>query len=166
MDSDFTIHAVSGMDNSHQSFNNRELTEEEQKQVAEMKKRDREVRAHEQAHLTAAGSLAMGGAKYEYEVGPDGKRYVVAGSVSIDTKEVPNNPEATLQKARKIQRAALAPQDPSPQDRRVAAEAKQMEIKAQQEVQAERAESLQAGYTQTGEAKDLGNSTATFSIVV
>lgn len=166
MDTDFSIYAISVMHTGSNSFHNRELTEEEQKQVAEMKKRDREVRAHEQAHLAAAGSLAMGGATYEYEVGPDGKRYAVAGSVSIDTKEVPNNPEATLQKARKIQRAALAPQDPSPQDRRVAAEAKQMELKAQQEIQADRAESLRAGYTQTGKAKDLGNTTASFSIIV
>jgi len=166
MDSDFSIHAASGVNSGTQSLNNRELTEEEQRIVAEMKKRDREVRAHEQAHLAAAGSLAMGGAKYEYELGPDKKRYAVSGSVTIDTKEVPNNPEATVQKARKIQRAALAPQDPSPQDRKVAAEAKQMELKAQQELQAERSESLRTGYTRSGETELFGSFTATFSVVV
>jgi len=36
------------------------LTEQEVKQVQELKARDREVRAHEAAHLAAAGSLATG----------------------------------------------------------------------------------------------------------
>ena len=31
------------------------------------------------AHLSAAGAYAHGGASYEYELGPDGKRYAVGG---------------------------------------------------------------------------------------
>lgn len=112
----------------------RELTEEEQKKVDELKKTDQEVRQHEQAHLVAAGSLARGGAKYEYETGPDGKRYAVSGSVDIDSSKVPGDPEATIDKARKVRRAALAPAEPSATDRRVAAKASQMEQAAQQEL--------------------------------
>ena len=44
---------------------------------------DREERQHEQAHLSAAGGHARGGPSYQYETGPDGKRYAVGGEVSI-----------------------------------------------------------------------------------
>ena len=71
------------------------LSEQELKQVQELKTRDREVRAHEAAHLAAAGSLAIGGASYSYQRGPDGVQYAVGGEVSIDTSAVEGDPEAT-----------------------------------------------------------------------
>ncbi|MCZ6820198.1 MAG: putative metalloprotease CJM1_0395 family protein [Calditrichaeota bacterium] len=111
-----------------------DLTAEEQKKVKELKKRDAEVRRHEQAHKAAAGQYAKGGPKFEFETGPDGRQYAVGGEVSIDTSEVANDPEATIRKAEAIKRAALAPKDPSSQDRRVAAEASRMEAKARQEL--------------------------------
>lgn len=46
------------------------------------------MRAHEQAHKTAAGGLAQGGATFEYQTGPDGKQYAVSGEVKIDTSPV------------------------------------------------------------------------------
>ena len=45
--------------------------------------------------------------------GPDGQRYAIGGEVPIDLSAVPGNPQATLQKALTIRRAALAPTDPS-----------------------------------------------------
>jgi hypothetical protein len=111
-----------------------QLTESEQRQVDELKEDDRKVRAHEQAHLAAAGNLARGGANFEYETGPDGVRYAVGGEVNIDTSPVDGDPEATLQKAQRIRQAALAPADPSAQDRAVAAEADAMAIRARQEL--------------------------------
>ena len=111
-----------------------ELSEEEQTQVKELKARDREVKAHEQAHLAAAGPYARGGPSYEYQRGPDGKRYAIGGEVSIDTAPVANDPEATIRKAQVIKRAATAPAEPSDQDRRVAAEAAQMEAAARREM--------------------------------
>ena len=78
------------------------------------------VRAHEQAHKAAAGAHAKGGPTYEYQSGPDGKRYAVGGEVQIDTSPVPNDPQATIQKMQQVQRAANAPAEPSSQDRRVA----------------------------------------------
>ena len=110
------------------------LDREQQAEVETLKKRDREVRAHEQAHIAAGGSLVRGGAVFEYKTGPDGKRYAVGGEVSIDTSEVPNDPQATLRKAAQIKRAALAPAQPSPQDYRVAAQAAQMEARAAMEL--------------------------------
>ena len=50
---------------------------EVQAKVRELKARDREVRAHEQAHRSAGGELVRGGTKFTFEVGPDGRRYAV-----------------------------------------------------------------------------------------
>lgn len=111
-----------------------QLTEEQQREVEELKKRDQEVRAHELAHLAAAGAHAGGGISFEYRQGPDGKRYAVGGEVSIDTSAVANDPEATLRKARQIQAAAYAPAEPSGQDRAVGQQAAQMAAQAQQEI--------------------------------
>ncbi len=119
-----------------------ELTQEEKNIVNQLRTRDREVRAHEQAHKGAAGGLA-GAATYTYETGPDGKRYAVGGEVQIDTSPVKGDPQATIQKAQTIRRAATAPSNPSSQDRAVAAQAASMEAQARQELQKERAEKLQ-----------------------
>lgn len=93
---------------------------------------DREVRAHEQAHMAVGGQYA-GSATYTYERGPNGVNYAIGGEVPIDTS-AEATPAATLRKAQIIQRAALAPAEPSPADRRVAAEAAQMAAQALQEL--------------------------------
>lgn len=111
-----------------------ELTPEEKKQVDALKKRDQEVRLHEQAHLAAAGAHARGGPSFSYQQGPDGKQYAVGGEVPIDLSPIEGNPHATIQKAETLQRAALAPADPSGTDRRVAAQAATLAIKARQEI--------------------------------
>ena len=110
-----------------------QYTEKELAEIARLKKRDREVRAHEQAHKAAAGQYA-GAPQYTYQRGPDGKNYAVGGEVSIDTGAIPGDPEATLRKAQQLQRAALAPAEPSSQDQSVAAEAASMAIKARIEL--------------------------------
>jgi hypothetical protein len=92
------------------------------------------VRLHEQAHLLAAGPYAKGAPSYTYETGPDGKRYAVGGEVPIDLSAVPGDPQATLQKALTIRRAALAPNDPSATDQAVAAQATALAAQAQQEL--------------------------------
>ncbi len=111
-----------------------ELTDEEQKQVRELQATDRRVRAHEAAHAAAAGGLAKGGPSFTYQTGPDGRSYAVGGEVQIDTSAVSGDPAATLRKAEQIRRAALAPADPSSQDRSVAAAAAQMAAQARAEM--------------------------------
>lgn len=113
------------------------LSPEEQRQVDKLQSRDREVRAHEQAHIAAGGSLIKGAASFQYETGPDGKHYAVGGEVQIDTSPVKDNPAATIRKAQMIQRAAKAPADPSSQDESVAAAAQAMEMEAKQELRQE-----------------------------
>lgn len=93
------------------------------RELEKLKQRDREVRAHELAHLAAAGQYAKGGANFTYKQGPDGQRYAVGGEVSIDTSAIPGDPEATIRKLQAVQRAALAPAEPSGQDHSVAAQA-------------------------------------------
>lgn len=114
--------------------NPNELTEEEEKQVEELKQRDQEVRQHEQAHKTVGGAYA-GAIQYETTTGPDGREYAVAGEVDIDVSPVPNNPEATIRKMEVVERAALAPAEPSPQDIQVARAAQQARVQAQTELQ-------------------------------
>lgn len=130
--------AVAGKE---QSITGEQLSEQDQQKVEELKKRDQEVRHHELAHKSAAGQYAQGGISLSYERGPDGRNYATGGEVNIDTSKVPNDPEATLHKAETIERAANAPQDPSSQDRKVAAEARHMAAAARAELAAARSAS-------------------------
>lgn len=106
----------------------RQQLEVDRRRIQELADRDREVRAHEQAHMAAGGQYA-GAASYQYERGPNGVNYAVSGEVPIDTGSA-STPQATIQKAQVIKRAALAPAEPSAQDRRVAAQASQLESRA------------------------------------
>ncbi len=122
-----------GKRSNHPSPN--DLDQAQLQQIDKLRQRDREVRNHEMAHLAAAGAYALGGPTFEYQKGPDGQRYAIGGHVNIDTSPVAGDPEATQRKAETIRRAALAPGDPSPQDRSVAAAASAMAVKAQIEAQ-------------------------------
>ncbi|MAY75499.1 MAG: hypothetical protein CMJ31_12455 [Phycisphaerae bacterium] len=109
------------------------LTPEQEREVEQLKQRDREVRAHEQAHLAAAGGLALSGAVYQYRRGPDGNQYAVGGSVAIDVSKGAT-PEETIRKAAQAKAAALAPADPSSADLRVAAKADRLAAEARAEL--------------------------------
>lgn len=109
-----------------------QLSLQEQQQVQKLKATDQKVRQHEAAHQ-AAGAGLTGAANYQYVRGPDGRQYAVGGEVSINVSSG-GTPEQTLARARQIQAAALAPADPSSQDRAVAAQAAQMALQAQAEL--------------------------------
>lgn len=131
-------HEVQAAQSAGRIHGKSELSEEERKEVQELKRRDQEVRRHEAAHKAAAGPYARGGASFEFTTGPDGRRYATGGEVQIDTSEVPGDPQATLKKMQQIRRAAGAPAEPSAQDRRVAAQAAATESKARAELSQER----------------------------
>lgn len=127
----------------------------DERTIAALAASDRKVRAHEAAHIAAAQGLAVSGASFTYTTGPDGKRYAVGGEVSIDASPA-NTPTETLLKAASIRRAALAPVDPSAQDRAVAAMADRMGADARLALSREQA----AAYTrnepnQTGALLDI-----------
>ncbi|XLM21540.1 catalase, partial [Chromobacterium piscinae] len=84
----------------------------------DLKARDTDVRRHEAAHQAAGGSLA-GAASFTYEQGPDGKQYAIGGEVPIQMSQG-GTPQQTIQNAETVRAAALAPADPSGQDRAVA----------------------------------------------
>ncbi len=133
---------------------------ENQEAIRKLKARDLQVRAHEMAHLMAAGNLARGGMSFEYETGPDGKRYAVGGEVSIDAS-AEDDPTATLSKAARVKRAALAPADPSPQDRQVATAADALAAEAQRELaKEETATSGQPAQSSAGKGAATSKSTA------
>ncbi len=115
-----------------------ELSAEDQRTIAALKKADQQIRQHEMAHLMAAAGNARGGAQFQYERGPDGVMYAVAGEVNIDASPVSGDPEATVSKMRTVIRAALAPADPSSQDRAVAARAMMQMMQAQVEASMEK----------------------------
>ncbi|MCV3410297.1 hypothetical protein L8T85_07185 [Campylobacter lari] len=129
-------------DEKTQKVNGKDLSNEEVKQVRELEKIDREVRAHEAAHQAAGGALA-GTASFGYTRGPDNKMYAVEGEVPIRMQKG-NTPEETIANAMQVIAAAMAPADPSPQDYKVAANAMQMQNDARAEQAKIKAEELKA----------------------
>ena len=108
---------------------------EKEAQVRELKQIQNEVIAHEAAHQAAAGEFG-GGVSYTYTKGPDGQNYITGGEVPIRMKEG-STPEETLRNMQKVQAAANAPADPSGQDRKVAAKAAAIAMKARAEMSKE-----------------------------
>ena len=107
--------------------------EREQQEIQKLSARDQEVRTHEQAHASVGGQYA-GSPSYEYERGPDGRSYAVSGEVPIDASKVAGDPQATIDKMNQVRAAALAPAEPSGQDRKVAAEASATAAEARREL--------------------------------
>lgn len=110
-----------------------ELSPQELRLLKQLEQTDREVRQHELAHQIAGGPYT-GGASFQYEMGPDGKRYAVAGEVSVDYGPVTGDPQATIEKMKTVIAAALAPADPSPADHQIATRARQNLLLAQLEL--------------------------------
>lgn len=96
--------------------------------------RDREVRSHENAHLSALGPYAASGILYDTAKGASGETIATGGRIAVDLAEVPGDPAATLRKARTVLNAAQAPGDPSAADLRVAARAYRLMQQAQAEL--------------------------------
>ena len=134
---------------------------------------DTAVRAHERAHLGAAGGLAVSGASFQYKQGPDGNKYAVAGEVGIDVSRE-STPQATIAKMQKVKAAALAPASPSSQDRRVAANAANSMMQArtdlrvlertQTEAEAEAAAAQKADRAEAEQAEGEGAGAAAYGV--
>lgn len=97
------------------------LTARERSLVQQLAAIDRSVREHEMQHY-------YGGRPYsalpEYWTvrAPDGRDYAITGMVRFDRRLLPDDPEANLIKLQVLKRSALAPLDPSEEDRLVARE--------------------------------------------
>lgn len=142
---------------STQSESDNELSQKEQQEISQLKITDAKVRAHEHAHKSTAAGLTTSGPNYEYETGPDGQKYAVAGDVNVGYQHS-SDPRVNLRNAQKLKAAALAPAEPSSQDRSVARKADMEIAKAQQEIREE--ENKQTDETSSGsdnEASDTSN---------
>lgn len=134
-----------------------DLTPEEQQELAKLKETDMKVKAHEQAHMAAAAGINASAPSYDYQEGPDGQKYAVGGEVSISFSTT-GDPEKDKVSAETMKRAALAPADPSSQDRSVARNADKMIAENEQKIEElkeqERAQKVQ-------ESKKNGTSSET-----
>ena len=108
--------------------------------VQELVQTQIKVIAHEQAHM-AAGGMYAGGASYSYTQGPDGKRYITGGEVPISIPAI-KDPAEKIIALRRVISAAMAPADPSPQDRSVASSASSKLAQAQMELNKKNAQEL------------------------
>lgn len=126
----------------------KQLTPEEKKQIEVLKRRDQEVRTHELAH-SSAGGAQTGTPTYSFKTGPDGKRYITDGEVSITVNQASDDPQMTIANMEQVYRAALAPAEPSAADRKAAAEAQAIIREAKQKLSKQ----------QTSESLDVGTPT-------
>lgn len=111
--------------------NSSKLDPQVQMEIARLQAIDAKVKAHEAAHKAAGGTMT-GPVSYTYTRGPDGKTYVTGGEVPISVSPG-KTPQETARKMQQVIQAALAPADPSPQDRAVAAQAASLAQQARQE---------------------------------
>jgi hypothetical protein len=107
------------------------LTPDQQREVERLRERDAHVRAHEAAHQAAGGGLT-GPASFTYRLGPDGRSYAVGGEVPVLGRSG-RTADETIDMARRVRAAALAPSDPSSADLAAAAAASQVEARAMQQ---------------------------------
>ncbi|HTV18985.1 MAG TPA: putative metalloprotease CJM1_0395 family protein [Polyangiaceae bacterium] len=113
-----------------------ELDTEQQREVDTLEQTERQLRADEQAQRAAAGGYADG-TQLRYEIGPDGRRYVVSADVPLDVTPIPGDPAATLRKMEVIMRAANAG-TPSVSDQNASSRAAQLARQARAQLAASR----------------------------
>ncbi len=138
-----------------------ELSKEEEAAVQELRARDREVRAHEQAHKNTAGRHG-GAISFSFQKGPDGQQYAIGGAVPIDMSPEAS-PEATIAKMRIVAAAALAPADPSGPDRAIAQAAQAQIIQATSDARAERQAETEA-LREEARSEEEGGSASAFGV--
>ena len=115
---------------------------EDQQLIRRLSVRDAEVRAHEAAHASVGGQFA-GAPSFSFQRGPDGIDYAVGGEVRLSVPSGGANPELTLQALQQVRAAALAPANPSEQDRRVAAQAASQALELRAEIDSQKLQQKQ-----------------------
>ncbi len=111
------------------NINGQQPSQEEQKEIEKIRKNSRNVKLRELVYRAVVGNYVRNTVSFEYETGPDGIKYAVAGHTTIDTRPIINNPEATIRKAQAIKKTKI--------DRAVAVEVEKMEREAIMELKEE-----------------------------
>ena len=119
-----SIPAIGGM---YATVNGQQLSKEQY--LKEREENNNHVLNHEREHLAAAGEFAVGGIHLDY----NSQGWATGGHVNIKMPTLDkSNPQKTIRHAEIVQKAALAPSDPSGQDLKVAAQASKVLFQAQQ----------------------------------
>ncbi len=135
-------------DDTKININGQQLSEEEQKEIEKIRKNGRNIKRQELVYRAIVGNHVKGAASFEYDLGPDGIKYAVAGHTTIDTRPVINNPEASIRKAQAIKRTKL--------DRSVAVEVEKMEREARLEIKEEQRKESDETTKVTNEKGSIG----------
>jgi len=109
-----------------------QLEAAERADLEKLRIRDAQVRQEERAHAAAAGANA-GAISYTYQVGPDGRPYVVSGSVPVSYSNPSGDPAELKEAASRISAAANAAVNPSAADLSMAREGYRVAAAAQQQ---------------------------------
>ena len=123
--------ATASSGNGAEAADGTEAGESEQEMLRKLQQRDAKVRGHEAAHVMAAGGQASM-PTYNYQTGPDGRRYAVGGSVNISMISTGDS-EQTARQAQKAYRAAMATGEPSSADMQAATRAMARAAEAKQD---------------------------------
>lgn len=109
--------------------------------------------------MLVGGSLA-GSASYTYTIGPDGKRYINGGNVSMRLPQA-SSFDSMLRNLKRVKAASTAPQNPSPQDMQTAAMASAREASIKSEYRLKKAteayekQAEQSRQTEKSEMKNI-----------
>ena len=106
----------------------------EARELREIAFRSDNVRRRVWQQALVAGPLVKGQPNYDYMIAADEKMYVRSASVSIDNSPVSGDPEATIQKARKVRNAYMGVAMPNTADYKAASSAVTMGINARREL--------------------------------
>lgn len=122
-----------------------DLTLKEKLDIKNLQQMERNIQQHENEHMRVARDLAVGAPSFKYTKGPDGNMYADEGEVEINASFNSNSkPEEIIEKAMKIERAALAPSDPSPKDIQTAMRARIISYRAKRKLQREQINEMMA----------------------
>lgn len=85
-------------------------------EVRTLRIQERQVR-RTQFVKAAVGGATVTGASYQFDIGPDGHRYIVGGDVALDVNPVEGDPRATIHKMQRVRAAAVISHTPTRNDR-------------------------------------------------
>ncbi|MBP7635024.1 hypothetical protein KBA41_12715 [Candidatus Ozemobacteraceae bacterium] len=129
--------------------------------LADLQRQDAYIRRYAGARALATGSSAT----YQTVLGPDGKRYVVSGSVDLEVSRTSGDPRAVQREAAYVRRIVEAGPLLSPADRAIALEARLIEREAEREL-TDAEPSYRGLYTAAGRLVEPSSGNTAFMLTV
>ncbi len=105
--------------------------------------------------------MTLGGARYNYISGPDGKAYAIGGKVTVSTRPIKDAHDA-YRKANALKNAALGVENPSPSDFAAAASAETIKHEALNKFSNNK-EQISLASQRYNDSKTLFNKTSTIN---